>query len=353
MLGDAPDARADAPISTYRERPPPAALTQQVLCVWSQVIGAGALLYPHCVLPDGCADIIWIGEASAVVAGPARDPVAVPLRPRTIVVGIRLRPGATPGVLRLPASERADRDAPLRELWWAAADALTAAVIEQPSVAAGLGSATAGLAGRLADAAPLDPMIAAATRWLARRPEGRIEELVRFLDLGERRLRRRFVAAVGYGPKTFQRVLRLQRVRALAGRGPRPGPSLVGLAGRGGLCRSGVAPRLQARADPPVRALSKDSPVSLRTIPRLFWLTSVPPYLTRRLPSKTPRYFSLRRLIVRTAAPRLDPAAPSGVAGRPGNRRSEPGSQPDPAPGRSVAMAVRASRAALKATRGA
>ncbi|MGH6904396.1 MAG: DUF6597 domain-containing transcriptional factor, partial [Geminicoccaceae bacterium] len=138
MLGEAPDARAEAPISTYRERPPPSALAQQVLCVWSQVIGAGALLYPHHVLPDGCADIVWIGEAPAVVAGPATGPVAVPLRPGTIVVGIRLRPGAAPGLLRLPASEIADRDTPLRDLWGAGADALTALVIEQPSVAARL-----------------------------------------------------------------------------------------------------------------------------------------------------------------------------------------------------------------------
>jgi AraC-like DNA-binding protein len=229
MLGEAADARAGVPTSTYREHPPPAALAAHVLCVWSQVIGPGAV-HRHRVLPDGCADVVWIGEAPALVAGPATGPVVVPLRPRTIVVGIRLRPGAAPGLLRLPASELADRDTPLRELWGAGADALTAPVIEQPSVAARLGAAAAALAGRLPDAGSIDPMIAAATLWLARRPEGRIEELARFLDMGERRLRRRFVAAIGYGPKTFQRVLRLQRVLALAGRGPGPGLSLAGLA---------------------------------------------------------------------------------------------------------------------------
>jgi AraC-like DNA-binding protein len=205
-----------------------------VLCVWSQVIGAGEIVYRHRVLPDGCADIVWIGEAPAVVAGPATGPVAVPLRPRTIVVGIRLRPGAAPGLLRLPASELADRDTPLRELWGAGADALTAPVIEQPSAAARLAAAAAALAGCLPDAGPIDPMIAAATRWLARQPEGRIVDLARLLEVGERRLRRRFVAAVGYGPKTFQRVLRLQRVLALAGGSPRPGVTLAALAADAG-----------------------------------------------------------------------------------------------------------------------
>jgi transcriptional regulator GlxA family with amidase domain len=46
------------------------------------------------------------------------------------------------------------------------------------------------------------------------------------VDVGARRLRRRFAAAVGYGPKTFQRVLRLQRALRLAGGNARPRASL-------------------------------------------------------------------------------------------------------------------------------
>jgi AraC-like DNA-binding protein len=39
------------------------------------------------------------------------------------------------------------------------------------------------------------------------------------LGLSERQLRRRFVDAVGYGPKTLARILRFQRFLALAGSG--------------------------------------------------------------------------------------------------------------------------------------
>ena len=99
-------------------------------------------------------------------------------------------------------------------------------------------------------------MIAAATLWLARRPEGRIEDLARFLDVGERRLRRRFVAAIGYGPKTFQRVLRLQRVLALAGRGPRPGVTLAALAAEAGYAD-------QAHMSRELQALTGRSPGAL------------------------------------------------------------------------------------------
>jgi AraC-like DNA-binding protein len=243
-----------APISTYREFPP--ALAGHVLCVWSQVIGAGATPYRHRVLPDGCADVVWIGEAPAAVAGPATGPVVVPLRPRTIVVGIRLRPGAAPGVLGLPASALADRDTPLADIWGSGAAALSARIVEQPSTAAKLEAAEAALAGGIADAAPIDPMIAAATLWLARRPAGRIGDLARFLEVGERRLRRRFVAAVGYGPKTFQRVLRLQRVLALAGGSPRPGVTLAALAAAAGYAD-------QAHMSRELQALTGRSPGTL------------------------------------------------------------------------------------------
>ena len=84
------------PTSTYREHPSPPALAGHVLCVWSQAIGAGQSWHRHRVLPDGCADLVWIGEAPAVVAGPVTGPVIVPLAPRTIVVGVRLRPVPEP-----------------------------------------------------------------------------------------------------------------------------------------------------------------------------------------------------------------------------------------------------------------
>jgi AraC-like DNA-binding protein len=224
----------DAPTSTYREHPPPPALAGHVLCVWSQTIGPGERSYRHRVLPDGCADVVWIGDAPAAVAGPATGPVVVALAPRTIVVGIRLRPGAVPALLGPAASALSNRDTPLRAIWGAAADPLWARVIEQPSIVARLAAAEAALAGRFAEARPLDPMVAAATLWLARHPDGRVEQLAGVLDVGERRLRRRFALAVGYGPKTLQRVLRLQRVLALAGRAPRPGVSLAGLAAEAG-----------------------------------------------------------------------------------------------------------------------
>jgi AraC-like DNA-binding protein len=202
-----------APVSTYRERLPLPALAGHVLCVWSQVIGDTG--HQHRVLPDGCADLVWIGAAPAVVAGPATGPVMVPLAPGTIVTGVRLRPGAA-AMLGPAVSTLANRDTPLRDIW--GADPLAAEIAGRGPIEARLAAAQAMLGRRLADAGPPDRELAAATRWLARHPTGRIEDLSYLLATSPRRLHRRFLAAVGYGPKTLQRVLRLQRVLALAAR---------------------------------------------------------------------------------------------------------------------------------------
>jgi transcriptional regulator GlxA family with amidase domain len=58
----------------------------------------------------------------------------------------------------------------------------------------------------------VDPAVLAGIKWLSRRPHGRIVELSRWIGISERQLHRRFSAAVGYGPKMFQSVLRFQRL---------------------------------------------------------------------------------------------------------------------------------------------
>ena len=233
---------------TYREHPPPPALAAHVLCVWSQQIGADGV--QHRVLPDGCADLVWIGDAPPVVAGPATGPVTVPLAPHTRIVGIRLRPGAVPAALGLPACELLDRDTPLADLGGAA-------------------PAPAALHTRLAlPAGPPDPLIAAAAAWLARHPAGRIETLARRLEIGERRLHRHFTAAIGYGPKTFQRVLRLQRLLSLAHH--RPG-ALAALAADAGYAdQPHMSREVQALAGQSPAALLADAAASTLELSEMF-----------------------------------------------------------------------------------
>lgn len=240
--------------AVYREHPPIAVLSSRVLCVWSQVI-AGTDPVHHRVLPDGCADLVWIGEAPVVVAGPATGPVVVPLAPRTVVVGVRLRPGALAHLLGPPAHDLLNRDTPLAAIWGDKAAAPLAQVSETTSVEAKLAAAQATLLRHVAAAGAPDRTLGAAIDWLARHPAGRIEDLARRLDWSGRRLHRRFTAAVGYGPKTFQRVMRLQRVLALAGRS-HGRESLAGLAAAAGYAD-------QAHMSRELRALAGRSPRTL------------------------------------------------------------------------------------------
>jgi transcriptional regulator GlxA family with amidase domain len=73
----------------------------------------------------------------------------------------------------------------------------------------------AAVAQRLPPPDDLDALVRAAALRAAT-PRVPVEALGAGLGVGERQLRRRFDDAVGYGPKTLQRVLRFQRFLALA-----------------------------------------------------------------------------------------------------------------------------------------
>jgi AraC-like DNA-binding protein len=63
----------------------------------------------------------------------------------------------------------------------------------------------------ITSAVPPDETVVAGTRWLAQHPHGQLKQLSRGIGISERQLHRRFFAALGYGPKLFQSVLRFQR----------------------------------------------------------------------------------------------------------------------------------------------
>lgn len=207
--------RADPPVPRYDEMAPPASLRRHLVCTWSQIVSSGAGDYPQRILPDGCVDIVWIGASPAIVAGPATRVVVASLPPAATIVGVRLRPGwGLPG-LGVPASELRDRQATLDELWGRPADQLSEEVAAHTTVPAKLAAIENVLASRWAGTPPGDPLVTAAVTWLAHHPGQPVHRLAHELGVSSRQLQRRFVAAVGYGPKTFQRIARFQRLLAL------------------------------------------------------------------------------------------------------------------------------------------
>ena len=210
----------------YAEWAAPAALRGPVACLWASVVpdsGGGASL----VLPDACSDLIWEQGVGAYVAGPDTGPFRSEARPGTVFVGVRFSPAAGGQVLGLPLSELRDQRVPLADLVKDGARGLPATL--SPAEAA---VAVLDVTGTMiADGRP-DPAISAAAA-LLRDPAARAEHVAERVGLSERQFRRRAHAAIGYGPKTLQRILRFQRFVRLIDAASEP-PDLASLAARTG-----------------------------------------------------------------------------------------------------------------------
>jgi AraC-like DNA-binding protein len=191
----------------YREFAPPAWARAAIACFWARR-GDGSTVR---VLPDACTDIVWRQGAGAVIAGPDTEAWASQTRPGELIVGARLLPGAGGAAFGLPLAELRNARVPVDVLGVDPSDQLNGELDPDaaPSVVAAVALA------RVAQGPP-DPAVQAAAAMLLH-PGERVDELAAALGFSERQLRRRFLAAVGYGPKTLQRVLRLRRFIAAPG----------------------------------------------------------------------------------------------------------------------------------------
>jgi AraC-like DNA-binding protein len=189
----------------YAEQALHPALEGLVEAAWSVSLDEDAPSgYEHLVLPDGCIDIVLVPGREPFVAGPATKPSRAAMAPGDRTTGLRFRPGAAPFVLGESAEALRDLEVPLAALWG-------------HDVPRDLDALQAAVARRLA---ATDPLIDAALRTLAGAPGTDVRELAREVGFSERHLRRRFQIVVGYGPKRFARILRLQRLLAESRRRP-------------------------------------------------------------------------------------------------------------------------------------
>lgn len=201
-------------IPGYWELAPPAGLAGALACLWVRVVAQDNSV-PGMILPDGCVDLIWQHGRGSFVAGPDTGPAPSASPPGTILVGARFHPGAGGAALGIPLVR-------LRDLRVDAVEFRPDLVRRLPFDLApdeALGRMRL-VAAELVTAGPPDALVVHAAR-LVEDPRTRSIDLVRALGVSERQLRRRFDAAVGYGPKTLQQVLRFQRF--LAGTSPREG----------------------------------------------------------------------------------------------------------------------------------
>ncbi|MEV7091573.1 helix-turn-helix domain-containing protein [Amycolatopsis sp. NPDC051045] len=188
--------------SVYREVAPPPALADVLACGWH---GHTGWARPLRVLPDGCADLVWDGDALTVVVT-VGAPLWLWVPASSSRVGVRLRCGAAAAVLGTPMPELPAGEVRLSDLW--GADARRA---EEVLAATADPDGRRGVLERLVarrSAAP-DRRVLAAVHALGVTARG--AEVAEAVGVSERALRRHLVHAVGAGPRQLHRVRRFQR----------------------------------------------------------------------------------------------------------------------------------------------
>ena len=196
----------------YREWAAPPALRSALACLWSSRIPAelSPPVQPDTlVLPDGCADIIWQHGRGAFVAGPDTGPVPVPTEPgRSWWVC-----GSGPAWAAACSVSRSANYGTSASTWPTCGPNWTGPCPPTSTRDQAVGRLTR-LTGQLAEATSADRAVRRACHLLAS-PAARTEYVSDEVGLSPRQLRRRCEAAVGYGPKMLQRVLRFRRFVSL------------------------------------------------------------------------------------------------------------------------------------------
>jgi len=201
----------------YREIGPIAALRPHVSALW--VRGPGRPDAYNVVVPDGCMDIVWQVQAGLLIAGPATRPIEVSAPAAGYSIGIRFRPGIAPSFLKTPASEFRDAHVALAAIWPREARRLSESGDGLSNPGDRLRLLQEIVAGRLEDSIP-DDLVKNAVAMVQNGRSRTVEQLAEALATSERHLLRRLVAAVGYGPKTLQRILRFRRSLQLLRKAP-------------------------------------------------------------------------------------------------------------------------------------
>jgi AraC-like DNA-binding protein len=190
----------------YREHAPPDALAPFVACFWEIDASSGA----HRVLPDGAMDVVLARGQAARVIGPMTRAIVAP-GSASWVAGVRFRPGAAIEMLEVAASELRDDVAGARDVWGPAGRTLDAQVGTAKDARHALSLLEDVLLSRLPGARRPDRRLALAAETLrVARGELPVAAVAARVGVGERQLERLFVERVGYGPKVFARVMRVQ-----------------------------------------------------------------------------------------------------------------------------------------------
>jgi AraC-like DNA-binding protein len=209
-------AAVQAPSQSYRERLPRPELAPMVSCVWIQRVSSEGPAYEHRTVPNGCVELACELESSVVrMIAARRTPLVEQLRPGVTVVGLRFLPGAASALLGLIVAELVDTVLELDHVWPRAAAALGPRMAGATSAEEAAQLLEHEIVRRSAAGERPDPVVAEAVKRLQPWRSSDLRKVSSEVFLSPRQLRRRFTAALGYGPKTLERILRFQGFLAL------------------------------------------------------------------------------------------------------------------------------------------
>jgi AraC-like DNA-binding protein len=197
-------------IAMYHEFRPDRRLAPLVECGWARSGSASRSLR---VMPDGCMDVFVSACGDVMVAGPATTFYDLRQDRECVLTGLRLRPGAAAAVVGRPVTEFTDRQVLIDSIFGVSGNEIAEKVLAATTPGHRVAALQNAVSDYLAHAEPLvDVAVAGAIGMLQRQPPRPVSSLADGVGLSERQLRRRFQAAVGYGPKRFGRILRFQRL---------------------------------------------------------------------------------------------------------------------------------------------
>ena len=194
----------------YREFRPDQRLAPFVECGW---LRSGSATPSIRVIPDGCVDVFVTAQGDVMIAGPAHTFYDLPTGDRDVLAGLRLRPGAAAAVIGCPASEFRDMRVLLDSAFGVAGSRIAESLFATTTPNQRMSLLADLVAIYFAETDPVvDRPVARAVATLRAQPDQPVSALATEVGLSERQLRRRFEAAVGYGPKRLGRVFRFQRL---------------------------------------------------------------------------------------------------------------------------------------------
>ena len=190
----------------YTEARPPKELASDVICFWTLRVDPDSPTHLQHVLPDLSVDVISRNGGRLFVMGPPTGAVRIPLQPGTVLEGVRMRAAAARRLLDASPADLWNAIVPLDEVLRAALKQ-TAAASEQH-----VGAVVSQLLRRSLPEHDLraDSTVRSAITWLGTNWRNPVEDMSKHVNRSNRDLRRRFMAAVGMGPKLVQRMVRVQ-----------------------------------------------------------------------------------------------------------------------------------------------